>query len=455
MAVGFAILLLAVASLAWFGSRRPMPTADVAGTVGARGGDLESETEPLLSVLYLGRPDRLLEAEAAPRLRQQALKVRRGDTLMKLLVKAGVPRREAHAAVTSLRAVYDPRDLDVGQTVTVLYRDQSNGERRERFHGVRLDAAVDREVSVTRREADGYVAVESVRPLARDLTYVSAAIESSLFLAAERANVPIPVIVSMIHLFSFDVDFQRDVQPGDGFEVLYERFRFADGRVARTGEVIHAVLQLSGKRLLLYRFARPDGRVDHFDGNGQSVRKALLRTPVDGARLSSRYGMRRHPVKGYNRMHRGIDFAAPTGTPIYAAGDGVVRSAGRNGGYGTYVRIRHNSTYDTAYAHLSRIAKGLRRGKRVRQGQVIGYVGSTGLSTGPHLHYEILRDGRQVNPLKVKMPPGDKLDGALLAAFRARRDEIDARVATLAGGALVAKGEPPADGCATTERTTC
>jgi murein DD-endopeptidase MepM/ murein hydrolase activator NlpD len=463
-AVLVAVLSLAL-SLVWLGERVSSPPQESAApaAVGPRvsnlerpGIDLESEADPLLSVLYLGRSDSALEDEAASRLSRQALSVRRGDTLLKLLVEAGIPRREAHRAITSLRTVYDPRDLDVGQTVTVLYRDESNGQPDKRFHGLRLDAAIDREVSVTRRAAGDYTAAELVRPLTRDLAYVAGGIETSLFLAAQTAGVPMPVVVSMIRLFSFDVDFQRDLQPGDAFEVLHERFRFADGRVARTGEVIHAALQLSGKRLPLYRFVLPDGRVDYFDEKGQGVRKALLRTPVDGARLSSRYGMRRHPIKGYTRMHRGIDFAAPTGTPIFAAGDGVVRVAGRNGGYGKYVRLRHNSTYNTAYAHLSRFAKGLRRGQRVRQGQVIGYVGSTGVSTGPHLHYEILRDGKQINPLKLKMPSGEKLTREALAAFQAKRDEIDRRVAALAGGGTrVASDQPSADGCEAATRAAC
>ena len=229
----------------------------------------------------------------------------------------------------------------------------------------------------------------------------------------------------MIRIYSFDVDFQRELQPGDSFEVLYEALFENDGSLAKTDGVLYASLTLSGQRLDMYNFTPHSGHSDFFDSKGQSVRKTLMRTPIDGARLSSRFGMRKHPVLGYSRLHKGTDFAAPRGTPVYAAGDGVVESAGRNGAYGKYVRIRHNSTYKTAYAHMRRIAKGMRRGKRVRQGQVIGYVGSSGRSTGPHLHYEVLRGGRQVNPLKIKLPSGEKLKSADLESFERERARIN------------------------------
>jgi murein DD-endopeptidase MepM/ murein hydrolase activator NlpD len=266
------------------------------------------------------------------------------------------------------------------------------------------------------------------------------------------------VLVEMIRIFSFDVDFQRELQPGDSFEVLYEALFEDDGSLAKTDGVLYASLTLSGERLDLYNFTPHSGHSDFFDGKGQSVRKTLMRTPIDGARLSSRFGMRKHPVLGYSRLHKGTDFAAPRGTPIYAAGDGVVESAGRNGAYGKYLRIRHNSTYKTAYAHMKRIAKGMRRGKRVRQGQIIGYVGSTGRSTGPHLHYEVLRGGRQVNPLKIKLPSGEKLKAADLESFERQRERIDAlREQVREGGAVIAQAGCilPAAGAEPSESETC
>jgi murein DD-endopeptidase MepM/ murein hydrolase activator NlpD len=234
-----------------------------------------------------------------------------------------------------------------------------------------------------------------------------------------------PVLSDLIRIFSFDVDFQRDIQPGDGFEVLYDAKLEADGSLAKAGDVRFAAMTLSGKRFELYAFTPKSGISDFFDTKGQSVRKTLMRTPIDGARLSSRFGMRKHPILGYTRMHRGTDFAAPTGTPIYAAGDGTVTVAGRKGAYGNYVRIRHNSTYDTAYAHMKGFAKGIRSGTRVRQGQIIGYVGTTGRSTGPHLHYEVLVNGKQINPSKIKLASGEQLKGDDLANFQDHRAEID------------------------------
>ena len=247
-------------------------------------------------------------------------------------------------------------------------------------------------------------------------------------MAAQDAGLPIPLIMELIRVYSWDVDFQREIQRGDQFEVLYDRY--VDGEAPRSanavkvGNILYASLTLSGKELRLFRHRMADGRVDYFDPKGASVRKALLRTPIDGARLSSRYGKRRHPVLGYTKMHRGVDFAAPRGTPIMAAGNGVVEVAGRNGAYGKYVRIRHNGRYKTAYGHLTRYGRGVRKGKRVTQGQIIGYVGSTGRSTGPHLHYEVLAGKHRVNPLSIKLPTGTKLKGKQLVAFKSAMQDV-------------------------------
>ncbi|MCG8511192.1 MAG: M23 family metallopeptidase, partial [Rhodospirillales bacterium] len=229
----------------------------------------------------------------------------------------------------------------------------------------------------------------------------------------------------------WDVDFQRDIWPGDSFEVMWQRVYDDSGNLVHNGEILYANLNLTGTSHPIYRFEVEDGHFDYFNEEGQSARKALMRTPIDGARLSSRYGKRKHPILGFTKMHRGVDFAAPKGTPIYAAGDGRVEASGWNGTYGKYVRIRHNSEYSTAYAHMSRIARSAGKGKRVRQGQVIGYVGNTGRSTGAHLHYEILRGGRQTNPLKVRMPSGRKLKGEMLAKFQKVRAGLDTVFANL------------------------
>ena len=227
----------------------------------------------------------------------------------------------------------------------------------------------------------------------------------------------------MIRAYSFDVDFQREIRVGDSFAMLYEEFADEDGNVVRYGSPTLAVLRVSGATLPIYQYTPASGFADYFNDKGESVRKALLRTPIDGARITSGFGMRDHPLLGYSRMHKGVDFGAAAGTPILAAGDGTIDFIGRNSGYGNYVRIRHNDTYKTAYAHMQGFANGLGQGSRVRQGQVIGYVGSTGMSTGPHLHYEVMVQDEQINPLDVKLPSGEKLAGTELASFLEIRDQ--------------------------------
>ncbi len=369
--------------------------------------------------------DDTLIGAARPTERLQSVKVRSGDTLMSLMLSAGIDRDEAHEAVAALRSVFDPKDLRAGQRVRLTLSPE------DELQEMALDPSVVKRVAVRRDDGASFKAFETQKALTRQLAYAEGRIQSSLYKAAVRAGVPLPVLEEMIHIYSWDVDFQREIQPNDGFAIVYERYVDEDGDFVRHGDVLQARLTLSGQNKPLYRFEIEPGIVDYFDDNGKSAKRALMRTPIDGARLSSRFGARRHPILGYTKMHKGIDFAAPSGTPVYAAGDGVVEVRGRNGGYGNYVRIRHVGNFDTAYAHLKGFARDITRGSRVRQGQVIGYVGSTGRSTGPHLHYEILRNNRQVNPLAVKMPSGRKLTNSQMARFQAERGRIDTLVAGL------------------------
>ncbi|MCW5698873.1 MAG: M23 family metallopeptidase, partial [Rhodospirillales bacterium] len=273
---------------------------------------------------------------------------------------------------------------------------------------------------VVRRTTDGaFAAAKEEAEITRTVFGASATIRSSLFAAGEKAGIPVPVLAEVLKMYSWDVDFQREVRSGDNIEVLFERLGVEDSTQTRAGHVIAAALTLSGQRRILYRYESADGFADFYEEDGRSARKPLMRTPVDGARLSSRYGMRRHPILGYSRMHQGVDFAAPIGTPIFAAGDGRIAEIGRKSGYGKYARITHHAGYATAYAHMNRFARGLRAGSKVKQGQVIGYVGNTGRSTGPHLHYEVLLNGKQINPMLLKRLPGRKLSGQQLADFRA------------------------------------
>ncbi|MDP6707830.1 MAG: M23 family metallopeptidase [Alphaproteobacteria bacterium] len=372
----------------------------------------------------------------------RTLAIGRGDTLMKVMVGAGAARTDAHQAISALSKLQDPRKLKPGQEVTLTFerRAQPGGGPVERLVGVDLKADVEYSV-VARRAGDGNFDARSVAErLSVDAVTAAGRIEESLYRAASEAGVPAPIIFDLIRLYSFDIDFQRDIQPGDRFRLLYAVLRDESGQIVKHGDILFAELFVGGQSLPLYRFEVADGDIAYFNHKGESVKKALLKTPVDGARLSSRYGRRRHPILGYTKMHRGLDFAAPRGSPIMAAGDGRIEKAGWNGAYGRYVRVRHNTDYKTAYGHMTRIAKGIRPGRRVKQGQVIGYVGSTGRSTGAHLHYEILRKGRQINPLRLKLPTGRTLKGRTLAAFDKARQGLDARYAATSQPTHLAQG---------------
>ncbi|EDP61431.1 Peptidase M23B [alpha proteobacterium BAL199] len=378
-------------------------------------------------------------AETEPGPEDRIITVSRGDTLIGILTDNGVDRASAHSAVSTLRKVFDVRRLQIGQDITLTFKPSTDGDQ---FLGMALRPTPDRDVLVKLDDGGSFTAEEAERALDRRFAYGAATIDSSLYEAAIDANVPIDVLMDLVRVFSFDVDFQRDVQPGDRFEVLYEGFDDEFGDRVRNGDIRYAAITLSGKTLAFYRFTPSSGFVDYFGPDGRSVRKALMRTPIDGARLSSGFGKRRHPILGYTKMHKGVDFAAPSGTPIMAAGDGVVEMAERFGGYGNYVRIRHNSEIKTAYGHTSRFAKGIRAGSRVRQGQIIAYVGTTGRSTGPHLHYEVMLNARQVNPMSIKLPTGEQLAGKDLKKLQALIPTIDAEVdAARAEASVVASNE--------------
>ena len=400
--------------------RRALLLAATATRTLQQGGGLSSDAE-------LSREARPTKAalRAADPWEVEQVTVQRGDTLSNILDRARIDAAQAHAVVQSLRGVYDPRRLKVGQELLITAAVALEGGAGRELMSLALDLDFDHQLHITRGADGSYSADKVERPQRRELVRRAGSIEDSLFLSADRADVPRGITIDLIRLFSWDVDFQRDIRAGDGFEALFEEVSLEESGVVRGGDLLYAGLSLSGEILDAFRFEPQDGEVEYFDRTGRSLRKFLLRTPVDGARLSSTFGMRRHPVLGYSLMHKGVDFAAPGGTPIYAAGGGRVVAAGRNGGYGNYIRVRHSGEYSTAYAHLSRFAKGIKPGQRVRQGQVIGYVGTTGRSTGPHLHYEVLRNDQQMNPLKIKQPPTTQLAGADLERFNEEVARID------------------------------
>jgi murein DD-endopeptidase MepM/ murein hydrolase activator NlpD len=373
---------------------------------------------------------------------ERVVRVDKGDTLIDLLLRAGIAHTEAHAAISALRGVYNPRELRPGQEVVLTFQAQQGEEACEIFQGLKMQVDVDRNVMVQRLEQEQFTAAEEKWALHKGVSVVEGTIESSLYDAAIQNNLPLPALMQMVRSFSFDLDFQRDIHPGDRFQILFERQVDDNGTILRVGPVLFAGLETRGKTLKVYRYTAIDGEIDYFDEKGRSVRKSLMLTPIDGARISSGFGKRRHPILGYTKMHKGLDFAAPSGTPIMAAGNGVVSFAGRKGGYGNVVEIRHSGGYSTLYAHMKGFAKGVRAGSRVSQGQTIGYVGSTGMSTGPHLHYEVVLNSKHVNPNSINSTPGRALAGRDLERFRLVKSDLERQYA-LAAGERVAQLQQP------------
>lgn len=381
---------------------------------------LPMETAALLSEISLQKNRHAVVA-------QRNETVKNGSNLMETLLRAGVPATEAHQAIIALEEVFDPRALRAGQRIRL----EIDGDAEQQLLSVAIPLDAVKTVSAYRLDDEQFFSEAIEKPLSLNVVGAKGTIQDSLFQSMSAAAVPDRLIMELIRVYSWDVDFQRDIQRDDQFEIMYETLVDPDGNLIRTGNVLMAALTLSGTDLRLIRHKFADGTVDYFNEKGESVRKALLRTPIDGARLSSGYGKRRHPVLGYTRMHRGVDFSAPSGTPVMAAGDGVVEFAGTNGGYGRYLRIRHNASFKSAYAHLKGFSKDVRVGSRVKQGQIVAYVGSTGMSTGPHLHYEIHQGDKQINPLSLKLPTGRQLSGDALRTFQTQRAQLEERFATL------------------------
>ena len=281
-----------------------------------------------------------------------------------------------------------------------------------------------------RKSQNDFIINENILQLYKKEVVIKNTINNNLYSAAIDAGIEPNIIIEFARIFGFEVDFQRDIRKGDWFEILYEKFEDDNNKVRDTGKIIYASMFVNGEEINLYNF-KFNNMEDHYDINGKSITKSLMKTPINGARLSSSFGMRKHPILGYNKMHRGTDFAAPSGTPIMASGSGTVTRARWCGGGGNCVKIKHNSTYETIYAHMKAFAKGIKEGKKVKQGQIIGYVGSTGLSTGPHLHYEVVVNGRKVNSQKLKLPSGKILKGEERKQFELDRIKIDLKLSEL------------------------
>lgn len=361
-----------------------------------------------------------------------------GETLMTVLMNKGTMKSRAVKLIRALEPIYPTRNMTDGQQIKLTVQLSKNIQGQDIIEPIRLSFAptAGREIVVEMDENGQYLSraiddgQQAVRTADARGRRSKASIRKSLYVAAKEQGIPEPVIIEMMRVHGYDVDFQRQIRPGDSFEVFYGAPEAS--KATKRQVVLYSALTVGGDTKGYYRFTTPDdGITDYYDETGKSATKFLMRTPINGARISSRYGMRRHPILGYTKMHSGVDFAAPLGTPIKAAGAGVIEKIGRVGAYGKYIRIRHANGYKTAYAHMSKFAKSLKSGSRVRQNQVIGYVGSTGRSTGPHLHYEVIVKGKRVDPMKLRMPTGRQLEGKILTAF----NEQKARVQSLLAGA--------------------
>ena len=338
------------------------------------------------------------------------IEVKKGQTFSSILNNYNFLDRKIFEINTELSKFFDLRKLKVNQKI-IFYEDINNEVKKIEIV-VDLDTIL--EISLNKE-------VKIKKTKLRKISFEESkefVILNSLYSDGIKNNISPDILIKLIKLFSFDLDFQRDIKVNTLVSVSYGVSEIVKNNKIEYNDINYALISINGKKLEYFKFLTDDGYTDYFNRDGKNVKKSILKTPLDGARISSNFGMRKHPISGYNKMHKGVDFAAPTGTPIYAGGNGIVEFIGNNGGYGKYIRIRHNNEYKTAYAHLSRYEKGISKGVRVNQGETIGYVGSTGNSTGPHLHYEILYQNKHINPLKLKLPSGKILTGKELQRFK-------------------------------------
>jgi len=343
----------------------------------------------------------------------QEINVSKGDNFAKILKKGGLRGRDIDNLIINGGDVYDFSKIYQGDIIKIFSKYDDN-KNLNNFELIYRFSKIE-ELFISFLEDKFIYEIKKI-PITSEKIFVSGVIETSLYKAMKDKGLSEIIINEIIRIYSFDVDFQRDIYAGDNFEIYFTREKNEKNETVSIKDPEYLMLSSRGTELPYYLYSTEEFN-EYFDENGKGMTKSLMKTPINGARLSSSYGMRKHPILGYNKMHKGVDFAAPTGTPIFAAGNGIVEYVGRNGGYGKYIRIRHDGTYKTAYAHLNSYKKGIGNGVRVKQGDIIGYVGSTGRSTGPHLHYEIIVNGQQINPATLKLPSGRKLNEQQLIDF--------------------------------------
>ena len=357
----------------------------------------------------------------APRYKNIDHKIAKGETFYKILNNYSIPSEEIIQIKKKLISSYDLNNLKTGFNIKII-TDESNNKKITSFT---FPISRTEKIQLTRNlETDLFQKKTIITNLNKKIIFKEGKILQSLYKTAINLNIQPNIIIEFARIYGFQVDFQRDIRKNDSFQIMYEIFEDDNGRVFEVGNIVFADLKLSGINNSFYYFDKK-GSEGHYDENGKSVKKALMKTPINGARLSSAFGMRKHPIDGYNKMHKGTDFAAPMGTPIMASGDGIITRARWCGGGGNCIKIKHNSTYQTIYAHMQSFGPRIKEGLRVKQGRIIGYVGSTGKSTGPHLHYEVIENGKKINSQKLKLPSGKILKSEERKIFEVKKIKLD------------------------------
>ena len=375
-----------------------------------------------LNNVYLKKTLNTLTSNLKPRYVTKIYKVQKGDTFENIIGSINLPAQEKKKFYNVIKKQKEIKFLKQNQKVYFKLDTKDTIKILE----FKLEVDKKRDLVLFRvANKKDFISKIIEKNLTKVIIFKEGRIDSSLYNTATELGIKPNTIIEFARLYGFQVDFQRDIWKGDSFQIIYEQFENEDGSLIESGDIIYSNLNIQGNDLNLYKFILGNKEIDYFDENGKSMRKTLMKTPINGARLSSPFGKRKHPILGFNKMHTGTDFAAPTGTPIMASGDGVVTRAQWCGGGGNCVKIKHNSVYQTVYAHMSKFGRGIKKGVRVKQGQIIGYVGSTGLSTGPHLHYEVIENGRKINSQKLKLPSGKTLKGKLRNKFEVNKIKID------------------------------
>jgi murein DD-endopeptidase MepM/ murein hydrolase activator NlpD len=370
--------------------------------------------------IYLKKTLKEIINNLEPKYKKYNHKIKSGETFDKILNSYSIDKQQIIAIKENLLKKININKLNTSQRIQITI-DQTNNKITEFIFQISNTEKII--LSKTKENTEFNKKILTVK-LNKKIIYTENMILQSLYKAATDQDIPPNIIIEFARIYGFQVDFQRDIRKEDKFQIMYEIFIDKNDKIIETGEILFANLKLSGQDNSLYYFDKKNVE-GHYNRNGKSVQKALMKTPINGARLSSSFGMRKHPIDGFNKMHRGTDFAAPKGTPIMASGNGTVKKAGWCGGGGNCVKIKHNSTYETVYAHMSKFARGIKKGVRVKQGQTIGYVGSTGKSTGPHLHYEVIVNGKKVNSQKLKLPSGRILKGKNRELFETNKIKLD------------------------------